>query len=464
MIGNAKRKPTWEELAQADEPFELDTDLDFLAPETSGRTASPVSRGDFDTSAFEETYLSELARGGDQPVPRISIQVFCERPETAQLLQSASTDRRIAKANVTVSMGGLTGAIDFFRSQPSPNLIIVESHAPAAALIQQLDELASYCDEGVKVVLIGESNDIGLYRELIRRGISEYLVPPLQPLQLIRTISGLYLDPSKPFLGRTIAFVGAKGGVGSSTIAHNVAWCMAEHTRVNTTLVDLDLSWGTTGLDFNTDPATGVADALEAPERVDDVLLDRLLTRHTDHLTLFTAPASLEREFEVSPDAYETVIEGVRRGVPFVILDLPHAWGKWMRQTLLSADEVVIVSQPDLAGLRNAKNIFDMVKIGRPNDALPKVILNMVGVAKRPEIPVKDFAEALGVEPALVLPYDPHLFGTASNNGQMLSDVNPQSKCSEGMDYLAQLFTGRAPQPKAKASIFAKFKPIKLGK
>lgn len=464
MIGNAKRKPMWEELAQADEPFELDSDLDFLSPPQSPQIGQSAGHGDFDTSAFAETYVGELTRGGDQPVPRISVQVFCERPETAQLMQSASTDRRIAKAHVTVSMGGLSGAIDFFRSQPSPNLIIVESLAPAAALVQQLDELAASCEAGVKVILIGDSNDIGLYRELIRRGVSEYLVPPLQPLQLIRTISGLYVDPTKPFLGRTIAFVGAKGGVGSSTIAHNVAWCMAEHTRVNTTLVDLDLSWGTTALDFNNDPATGVADALETPDRVDDVLLDRLLTRHTDHLTLFTAPASLEREFEVTPEAYETVIEGVRRGVPFVVLDLPHIWSKWMRQTLMQADEVVIVAQPDLAGLRNAKNIFDMIKIGRPNDGAPKVILNMVGVAKRPEIPVKDFADALGVEPVLVLPYDPQLFGTASNNGQMLSDVNPQSKCSEGMDYLAQLFTGRAPPPKAKSSLFSKFSSLKMGK
>jgi pilus assembly protein CpaE len=464
MTGTAQRTPKWEELAQADEPFELDSDLDFLAPNDTRDVGSSAAQGDFDTAAFVETYVGELARGGDQPVPRISVQVFCERPETAQLMQSASTDRRIAKAHVTVSMGGLLGAIDYFRSQPAPNLIIVESLAPPAALIQQLDELAASCEAGVKVILIGDSNDISLYRELIRRGVSEYLVPPLQPLQLIRTISGLYVDPTKPFLGKTIAFIGAKGGVGSSTIAHNVAWCMAEHARVNTTLVDLDLSWGTTSLDFNNDPATGVADALETPERVDDVLLDRLLTRHTDHLTLFTAPASLEREFEITPEAYETVIEGVRRGVPFVVLDLPHVWTKWMRQTLMHADEVVIVAQPDLAGLRNAKNIFDMIKVGRPNDSAPKVILNMVGVSKRPEIPVKDFADALGVQPALVLPYDPQLFGTASNNGQMLCDVNAHSKCSEGMDYLATLLTGRAPEVKTKGSFFARFASMKLGK
>jgi pilus assembly protein CpaE len=460
----------WEELALVDEPFELDSELDFITtvPDHGAAMSAPATRGtDFDTSAFEETYVGELARGGDQPVPRISIQVFCERPQTAQLLQAASTDRRIAKANVTVSMGGLDGAIDFFQGQTSPNLIIVESLAPPAALLQQLDELAAFCDENVKLILIGESNDVGLYRELIRRGVSEYLVPPLQPLQLIRTISGLYLDPSKPFLGRTIACVGAKGGVGSSTIAHNIAWCMAEHGRVNTTLVDLDLSWGTTGLDFNTDPALGIADALETPDRVDDVLLDRLLTRHSDFLTLFTAPGALDRDYEIAADAYETVIEGVRRGVPFVMLDLPHTWSKWMRQTLLAADDVLIVAQPDLAGLRNTKNLFDMVKVGRPNDAAPKLIINMAGVPKRPEIPIKEFADAIGVEPVLVLPYDPNLFGTASNNGQMVCDLSPQSKCAEGLDHLASMLIGRSATMSAKAapkSLFDRLKTMKLKK
>jgi pilus assembly protein CpaE len=476
MLGSAKKK-SWEELALADEPFELDADLDFVtpvgAPQGGAAPAgtpigmpigSAAGRGDFDVAAFEETYVGELARGGDQPVPRIAIQVFCERPATAQLLQAASTDRRLAKATVTVSMGGLTGAVDFFKSQSSPNLIIVESLSPPAMLIQQLDELASYCDEGVKVIVIGEQNDITLYRELMRRGVSEYLVPPLQPLQLIRAISGIYVDPAKPFLGKVVAFVGAKGGVGSSTVAHNIAYSIAEHARINTTLVDLDLSWGTTGLDFNTDPAMGVADALETPDRVDDVLLDRLLTRHSDQLTLFTAPGTLDRDYEIAADAYETVIDGVRRGVPFVVLDLPHTWTRWMRQTLMSADEVVIVAQPDLAGLRNAKNLFDMVKVGRPNDAPPKVVLNMVGVPKRPEIPVKDFADALGTEPALVLPYDPQLFGTASNNGQMVFDVGPQSKCAEGLDHLAQLLTGKVAAPKAKGSVLDKLKSLKIGK
>jgi pilus assembly protein CpaE len=122
--------------------------------------------------------------------------------------------------------------------------------------------LAEHCDETVKVMVIGAINDIALYRQLVSRGVSEYVVPPFQPLQILRTISGLFADPDAPFVGKQISVVGAKGGVGASTIAHNLAWALAENTKVNTTLVDLDLSFGTTALDFNQEPTQTVADAL----------------------------------------------------------------------------------------------------------------------------------------------------------------------------------------------------------
>ena len=161
--------------------------------------------------------------------------------------------------------------------------------------------------------------------------------------------------------------------------------------HINTAIVDLDLPFGTLGLDFNEEPGQGVADALSAPERLDDVLLDRLLLKGGEHLSLFTAPALLERDYDAEPEAYEAVIDAVRKATPCVIVDLPHAWSPWVRQTLLAADEIVIVATPDLASLRNAKTFADLLKQNRPNDAPPKLVLNQVGVPKRPEIPVEGF-------------------------------------------------------------------------
>ncbi len=238
----------------------------------------------------------------ERPVPRISIHAFCEFPDTGAALQRAGGDRRLSKAHLTVQLGGIAAAVEFYQGQVTPNLLIVETRLSGQAALDELDRLAEVCDPATKVVVVGRHNDVELYRDLMRRGASEYLVAPLSPLQLIEVISGLYLDPAAKPVGRVIAFVGARGGAGSSTIAHNVGWYIADELQINTTIVDFDLAFGTTGLDFNDEAGQGVADALSAPERLDDVLLDRLLIKRGEHLSLFTAPATLERDYDASPE------------------------------------------------------------------------------------------------------------------------------------------------------------------
>jgi pilus assembly protein CpaE len=388
----------------------------------------------------------------ERPVPRISIEAFCEFEDTTTALQSAAADRRLSKANLGIHSGGIQEAVSFFGKSQSANLLIVETRGQGNAVLLELEQLANVCDESTKVVVIGRVNDVQLYRELVRRGVSEYLVGPLSPLQIIETISSLYVNPSAPPIGRVVVFAGARGGAGASTIAHNVAWHVAEGLKINTAIIDLDLPFGTAGLNFNEDPGQGVADALVAPERLDDVLLDRLLIKCGEHLSLFAAPALLDRDYEVDNAAYESVIDQVRGSVPCVVVDMPHAWTPWSRQTLCAADEIVIVATPDLASLRNTKNMLDAIKARRVNDSPPKLVLNQMAVAKRPEIPVKEFSAAVGQEPMLVLPFDPQLFGTAANNGQMLAEVQPNSRAAEGMRLLAEMVTGRSVMQPAKKS------------
>ena len=396
-----------------------------------------------DDEAETIPYVPEVA-GGDRPIPAISIRAFYEKPETASLIETASADRRMTRADMEAAQGGLPAAIEYLTNNVTPNLLIVESSLPAAQMISQIDALAEHCDPGVQVMVIGAQNDIALYRQLMDRGVSEYLVPPLQPVQLIRAIAGLFSDPEAPFLGKSISVVGAKGGVGASTIAHNLSWSVSENARLNATLVDLDLSFGTTALDFNQEGTQSIMDALLAPDRADEAVIARLLTKATERLSLFTAPATISTEVDISPDAYDTVIQAVRQTVPYVIIDLPHVWSRWLKDTLVASDEVILVCQPDLASLRNGKNIIDRLKNERPNDNPPKLVLNMVGVPKRPEIPVKDFSAAIGIEPEIVLPFDPALFGTASNNGQMVSETQSDAKSSLAIDHLASVLTGQA--------------------
>jgi pilus assembly protein CpaE len=367
----------------------------------------------------------------------------------------------MARAEITVESGGIDAAIVRFASQVSPNLLILDSTLPGAAMLSSLDRLAQVIEQGTKVVIIGAVNDIGLFRELMARGVSEYIVPPMQALDLIRTVCGLYVNPERPFAGRVIAVIGARGGIGASTIAHNLAWSIAERHDTSATLLDLDLSFGTAALDFNQDPPQSIADVLTAPDRVDDVFLERVTTKQTQRLQMLTAPATLEREFELDAQAFETVIDRVRRTAPFVVLDIPHVWTSWVKQTLLAADDVIIVAGPDLASLRNTKNIIDLLKASRPYDSPPTVVLSMVGVPKRPEIPFKDFAEALGSEPVASFAFDPALFGMAANNGQMIGEVSALSKTAIALDALAAALTGRKAVEPKKASLADKIPFLK---
>lgn len=379
----------------------------------------------------------------ERPVPRISIHAFCEFPDSGAALQRAGADRRLAKAHLTVQLGGIAAAIEFYHGQVTPNLLIVETRLSGQAALDELDRLAEVCDPATKVIVIGRVNDVELYRDLMRRGASEYLVAPVSPLQVIEVISGLYLDPAAKPVGKVIAFVGARGGAGASTIAHNVGWYIAEELAINTTIVDFDLPFGTVGLDFNDEAGQGVADALSAPERLDDVLLERLLIKRGEHLSLFTAPAMLDRDYDPVPEAYDAVVDATRQVTPCVILDLPHAWTPWIRTCLVAADEIVVVATPDLSSLRNAKNLIELLRHARPNDTPPRLVINQAGIPKRPEIPAKDFAETMGVEPSAVLPFDAAIFGQAGNNGQMVLEVAPKTPASDNLRRLARTLTGR---------------------
>jgi len=438
-------------------PVEDIPDIDpYAADRDEHPVADPAATAGFNPIAA--MLAGAEAALGEHSVPRISIHAFCQRAETTKLVEYAAGDRRMSRASTQVFTGGLVEALQHYINQATPPLIIAESIEPAAELLENLDRLAEVCDAGTKVVLIGAHNDISLYRALMRRGVSEYLVHPLEPLQLIRAVTGLYADPAMPFVGRTLAFVGAKGGCGSSTLAHNIGYQLAEGTQSNTVIVDYDLAFGTAGLDFNQDPLQGVADALNKPDRLDPTLLDRMTARCSERLSLFAAPASLDDDYDIGVDAYEEVTAKIRSTAPYVVLDLPHLWSGWMRRMIMTVDDVVITALPDLASLRNAKNLIDLMRKARPNDHPPHLILNQVGALGRPEIPVKEFAKALQIEPALVLPFDPKLFGKAANNGQMIFEVNPKAKAAEGLSLFAQQLSRReAVVPAAKpASLFDK--------
>jgi pilus assembly protein CpaE len=379
-----------------------------------------------------------------RPIPRISIQAFCETESVANPIERAGEDRRMAKAHLKVHMGGVATALEFYQTAPTPNLIILESRREPRELIEALRQLAEYCDPSTKVVVIGHYNDVWLYRELIRSGISEYVVAPISMADIVGVISSIFIDPEAEPIGRSIAFIGAKGGVGSSTIAHNLAWSMSTLFGSEVVVADLDLPFGTANINFDQDPAQGIAEAVFAPERIDEVYLDRLLAQCAQHLSLLAAPSTLDRVYDFDADAFAHLIDTAQRSAPLLVLDVPHAWNGWTKSTLTRADEIVITATPELANLRNTKNLVDMLKKLRPNDGPPKLIINQAGIPKRPEITAVDFAEPLGIQPMAVIPFDPQLFGNSSNNGRMLGEMDAKHPIVQMVNEMAHVLTGRS--------------------
>ena len=332
--------------------------------------------------------------------------------------------------------------IEAYHTAPTPNVIILETEG-RGDILAGLDHLATVCDSGTRVVVIGNVNDVTLYRELVRRGVSDYVIGPVDALDVVRSICGLFSAPEAKAIGRIVAIVGAKGGVGASTVAHNVAWAIAR-----------DRGAGFRGRRSRSRirhrrPRLQPGSLAGHRQRgvlagsLDTAFVDRLLSKCTDHLSLLAAPATLERVYDFGDEAFNSVFDTLRMTTPCIVLDIPHQWTAWTQRALIGADDILIVAEPDLANMRNTKNMMSMLKASRPNDRPPLYCLNQVGMHKRPEIRVGEFAKAVESQPIATIPFDSKLFGLAANNGQMIAEIAARHRTTKMFVQIAQRLTGR---------------------
>ena len=244
-------------------------------------------------------------------------------------------------------------------SAKEPDLVLVESEKVGAALDDDLDALSANCSPNTRVMLFGADNDIVLYKKLIGLGITDYFTPGASPDQVMSSIEETFLEGDAENQARVIAFIGANGGAGSSVVAANVAYCLAEQYNQPVTLLDLDLSFGVAGLEFDIQSKQSVMEALGQPERLDETLVERFLIPHTENLSVLPSTGDLAGIDELNHEALETLTTLLQQMNSFVVLDLPRTWRPWVRETIIDCDELVIVAQPELVALRNAKNLLD---------------------------------------------------------------------------------------------------------
>lgn len=393
---------------------------------------------------------------------RIPIGAFLLNQDSKAAVESLKQDGLFFRCTIEAHDGGIEAAATYYADQRTPTLLIVETNAQRDRMFEQLEALANVCDPEVKLILIGTQNDIELFRTLIRSGVSDYLITPVAADQLKASVSKIFEGGGGGKLGRVIAFAGMTGGVGNSVIAHNAAHEMSVHYNEQAIVVDLDIAYGTAALDYNMQPRQTIVDALTQAGRLDAGLLGQYLMEFGEtKLSVLASPASLGTGLQITPEALDAVITVTKPMADFIILDLPHTWDPWVNDVLAAADEVVLVSRPDLTNLRNAKNMIEYLGPKRGNNSPTRLVLNQTGAAKRTELSAGDFKDQLAMEPALSIPYDPEAFGRALNNGEMMSKASAKSKATEAIIELAKIVSGReAPEESGKKglSLFVKGK------
>ena len=352
---------------------------------------------------------------------RLSIDVFAISEQTAAAGKALGEQRAFSRCKVAVREGGLARAVTHYADHPSPHLIIVEDDGDDDMLQSRLDGLAQVVEPGRKLLVVGSVNDISVYRRIVSLGVTDYLVSPLRLEAMMDAIERAAHDPKGPERCKYIAVMGARGGTGSSTIAQNLAWAASKKIGIKTILIDLDLTFGTAGLAFNQEPRQPFGEAFSDRE-LDATLLERYMVTEDENLQILSTPGTLRQYDDIDDEIVEKAVDLCRQMAKLVIVDVPHVWTGWSEAVMTGADEAVVVVTPDIANIRDARNLLDFLNTKRGESRPTRMIINKSDMAKRTRLLPKDISNTLGVQPIAAIPFDPATFIEASNDGKMIGE------------------------------------------
>lgn len=372
-----------------------------------------------------------------EPLPHEMVLAFINDADTRQMLETLLEERHVPATSVLD--GGIGAALSQLGAADSPKLLIVDvsdSQTPAG----DMAALAAITAPETRIIAIGEANDVALFRDLLATGVADYLVKPvsrhvLQAALLDAEGPGGNVD-NAPRVGRTAVFLGARGGVGSTSAAVNAAWLMANDLRQKVALIDLDLHFGTVALSLDIDPGRGLREAMERPSRIDSLFIERAMERLGDRLFVLGAEEPLQDELVLDPSAPDILLHELRQKFDWVVVDLPRGATLSQRQVLAAATHVVLVCELSLAGMRDA---IRMQAFARDCAPQAKLILLSGGAedGRKPKISLADFERGLGQKLDYVIPHDAKAATASANAGKPLPVAARSSKVAAALRRLA---------------------------
>ena len=330
--------------------------------------------------------------------------------------------------------GDLQTACAQLKTIPSPGILLVELDEALPAP-QQLDALAAVCDPRTKVMVTGKKDEFSFYNWLMEIGIAEYFLQPIDPAKLDTAVTRLRdgSTSSEKRAASLIAVMGARGGNGASTVATNLAWLCAQGGR-KVALIDGNFQWGTAALMLDIEASNGLREALEKPDRVDELFLDRVMSK-IGSLSVLAGEEMPGQPLKLSPNTAEALLSKIRPLQDVVICDLPRQIDPFIEQVLGQADRWLLVAEPSLTALRDVLRLKEAAT--RLQLPVPEVVINKVGQAARFEMPRVEFEKGIESKIRLALPYEP-LCLKAAMEGRLVADLLPKSKWTAGLTKLAE--------------------------
>ena len=372
---------------------------------------------------------------------RLPVMAFVDA-DTERLLQDSS----LLSGRNQVIRGGITKAIEYLSEQRSPHLLLVDISGVELPL-SKVQMLADVCEPGTNVIAIGDRNDVALYRDLQDAGVGNYLVKPLTRELLTRALApkttngsgGGDMGRAPMKLGKMVAFIGARGGVGSTTLAANLAWHLANRHSRRVALVDLDIQHGDCTLLFNVPTTPGLRDALANPLRLDPLLLERIMTQHGERLFMLGGEEPIDEHVQFTPSAVDMLFTVLRGAFHYVIADVPRIPVPAYRRALEIADRRIIVVDQTMRSMRDAVRLKRMLG----DDADRSIfVVNRVGEAGNHGLGLKEIGDTLQAKPTSTVPFLPSLVTPAAHHATIAA--NKRGKFANGIGELALEISGRA--------------------
>lgn len=374
--------------------------------------------------------MSETSNQGTSILlPPASVAIYSTDHETLQAARDLAHDWRFARIKLLVDEGDVITAANSLKDIGSPDLVIVQTDTIDESFAGKLEALAANCDEGTAAIVIGPVNDVYLYRKIIDMGVSDYLVRPVSKEILSEVVARTLIERIGVTGSKLIAFIGAKGGVGVSTMAQATAWAASDLLGHKTLILDSSGGWSTLSVGMGFEPSTTLAEAARAASNNDEDSIKRMLFKASDKLHVLASGGDSMLEMPVEPEQLEELMTTLMVTYPVVIADLSHASEKLANITITKASQVVVVSTPTLTSLRLARSLIQEIKDLRGgSDAGIEMIVNMQGIAPKNEVDKKDIEQAMEFKVSSLVPFQPGVFiGLESSGKKLLGDDNGKS-------------------------------------